>query len=176
MLKKLDSLISLKLVGVICFLWIYGENCFSQEEKFKALFIYNFTKYIEWPSISGSDFKITVIGNSNLVNELTNIASKKTVGQNSINVVSAKSSIEVNDCQIIFISRNNMTELPKLIEKAKNKGILIITEAPKSCSQGSGLNFVLNNGNINFEISKANIESSGLKVSPGLLKLGIEVN
>jgi hypothetical protein len=174
--KKNRSLLSLKLFVIFCGLFIFGRNCFSQEEKFKALFIYNFTKYIEWPANTGNEFNIAVIGNTLLVNELTTIASKKTVGSNSIKVISVKSSAEIKDCQIIFISKNSMDELPKLIEQGKNNGTLIITEVPKSCSQGAGVNFVLNNGSIKFEISRTNIESSKLKVSQGLLKLGIEVN
>ena len=176
MLKKFSLSFSLKLLGIICGLWIIEVNSFSQNEKFKALFIYNFTKYIEWPAINGNDFKITILGNDNLVNELNSIASKKKVGQRSINVIAAKSSSEVTDCQIIFISQNNMAELPILAGKAKNNNILIITEKPNSCVQGASLNFVSKNGNLNFEISKTNIENAGMKVSSSLLGMGIVVN
>jgi hypothetical protein len=115
MRRKLRLSLLLKLFGIICGLWIIEENNFGQDEKFKALFIYNFTKYIQWPDNFGSDFTITVIGNSELVNELSFIATKKTVGQNSITVVTAKSASEVKKCQIVFISHGNMNELSKLI-------------------------------------------------------------
>ena len=59
----------------------------AQDEKFKALFMYNFTKYIEWPQTKQSgDFVIGVMGNSAIVSELNAIASKKTVGAQNIKV------------------------------------------------------------------------------------------
>jgi YfiR/HmsC-like len=173
---KFSASFSLKFFSLIYILLIITENGFGQEEKFKALFIYNFTKYIEWPGISGNDFKITIIGNSKLVNELENIAAKKTVGQSTIKVVSVKSVTEVKNCQVIFISNSYIDALHELVDKAKSNNILLITESPNSCSQGASVNFVVNNGNIKFEISRSNIENAGLKVSASLLKLGIEVN
>ena len=173
---KITVSFSFKILSIICCLLMLGQNGFSQEEKFKALFIYNFTKYIEWPAINGNDFKITIIGNNKLVNELDNIASKKTVGQSAIKVTTAKSVSEVKNCQILFISNTNIDEMAMVLDNARNQNILLITESPNACSHGAGVNFVINNGNIKFEISKSNIENAGLKVSPSLLKLGTEVN
>ena len=43
----------------------------AQDEKFKALFMYNFTKYIEWPqSKQTGDFVIGVVGGSPIIDEL----------------------------------------------------------------------------------------------------------
>jgi vacuolar-type H+-ATPase subunit F/Vma7 len=176
MLGKLRLSLLLRLLGIICGLWIIEENNFGQDEKFKALFIYNFTKYIQWPDNFGNEFVITVIGNSDMVNELSFIATKKTVGQSSITVVNAKSASEVKKCQIVFISHGNMNELSKLIERSKEYNTLIITESPKSCSQGACINFVSMSGSIKFEISKTNLESSGLKVNATLMNLGIAAN
>ncbi len=176
MSKKFSLSFSLKLLGIVCGLWIIVINSFSQDERFKALFIYNFTKYIEWPAINGNDFKIGVIGNADVANELNGIASKMKVGLRSINIITAKSAYEVNDCQIIYISHSDIAELPKLTNKAKLNNILIITETPNSCKQGAGINFVSKNGTLHFEISKINIENDGLKVSSTLLSLGIVVN
>ncbi|MBR5642849.1 MAG: YfiR family protein [Salinivirgaceae bacterium] len=59
----------------------------AQDEKFKALFMYNFTKYIEWPQNKQSgDFVIGVIGNPAIVGELNAIAQRKTVGSQAIKI------------------------------------------------------------------------------------------
>lgn len=173
---KLYASLFLNLFGIILGTSISVINSYGQEEKFKALFIYNFTKYIEWPNNNNNDFKIAVIGNNDLVNELNTIASQKKVGTSTINILAAKSSSDITNCQIIFISHNNFSELSKLINKAKSNNILIITESPNSCAQGAALNFVSKSGYLKFEISKSNIENDGLKVSLSLLNLGIVVN
>ncbi len=166
----------LKLCTVLLVLLFCNFRIYGQDEKFKALFIYNFTKYIEWPVAGASEFKITIIGNLGLVTEMNGIASKMKVGQKQIVVNTAKSADEVSDCQILFVSKNNMTELAKLWGKVKSNKILVITESANACLQGAGINFITKNGNLNFEISKNNIETLGLKVSSSLLNLGTVVN
>ncbi len=49
--------------------------------KIKAVYIYNFTKYIEWPAdYQASDFTIAILGeNQSLYNELTNMSKVKKV-------------------------------------------------------------------------------------------------
>jgi hypothetical protein len=176
MLVKINLSGSLKLLGFVFGLVFFSQNSFGQEEKFKALFIYNFTKYIEWPSSSRNEFKIGVLGNDNMYNELSEIAGRTKVGLKTMRITNAKTLLDVNDCEIIFISRSNSSDLAKLIGMAKSNHILLITETSNSCKQGAGLNFVLKNGSISFEVSKSNIESAGLQVNSNLLSLGIMVN
>ena len=165
-----------RLLGIFICFFVF-ENCsYGQDEKFKALFIYNFINYIDWPNLNGNNFKIIVLGNNTLASELTGFTSQKKIGQLSISVVPVKSSAEITDCQIVFISHGNNDELAKLVDKSKRNHILIITETPNSCAVGACLNFISKNGSIKFEISKSNIESSGLKVNSGLFNLGILVN
>ena len=176
MMRKSRYLFLLTLSGIIFGLWLTEGNTFSQEEKFKALFIYNFTKYIEWPAVSGDNFKVAVIGNNDLVNELNNISTKKKIGQLNMSIIKAKSTSEVSKCQVIFVADNSYSELPELIDKAKKDNTLIITETPNACTHGACINFVSKNGSIKYEISKPNIVSYGLKVNAELLTLGIAVN
>ncbi len=172
---KLKSIFNLKLLLITCLMWTFIGKCFSQDEKFKALFIYNFTKYIEWPSIPSNDFKIAVLGNTTLLKELEGVALKMKVGQHPIVVTSANTSADINDCQIVFISQNKIAQLTNTVTLAKIKNILVITDSPNSSEHGSAINFVSKNGSLKFEISKSNIESEGLKVNSSLLLLGIEV-
>ena len=56
--------------------------------KIKAIYIYNFTKYIEWPeSYRQGNFVIGIVGNnSTLVNELKKMATVKTVGNQHLEI------------------------------------------------------------------------------------------
>src|SRR2546423_14160613 len=53
----------------------------AEEYALKAAFLYNFTKYIEWPSAEANEkeFIIGVVGSSPIVNPLIEIAKNKTV-------------------------------------------------------------------------------------------------
>lgn len=162
------------LKSILFFFCLVGvaKPATAQDEKFKAIFIYNFTKYINWPANAGS-FVITILGNGNIVNEIEGIASKKTVGSTSIETKRINTIAETGNCQILFITAGKTDMLPEAFILAKSKNILLITEKPLSCKSGSCINFLSRDGKLTFEISKANIESCGLGVSTDLLKLGV---
>jgi hypothetical protein len=146
----------------------------SQDEKLKAIFVYNFTKYVNWPQRSGN-FVITVIGKSPISAEIISIASKKTVGSSTIEVKVVNSPEEVTESQIVYIPASKNNALAVIKEKSPERHFLIITEKPEACKAGSCINFVNRDGRLSFEISKINLEIYGLGVSSDLLKLGTVV-
>ena len=48
--------------------------CHAQKPSIKAAFIFNFTKYIEWPLIEGKNFKIAVWNDNEMVDALEVLA------------------------------------------------------------------------------------------------------
>ncbi len=50
--------------------------------------------------------------------------------------------------------------------------MLVISEWDNACLKGASINFITKNGNLNFEISRANLQVSGLKVNADLFALG----
>ncbi len=148
----------------------------AQEDMFKALFMYNFTKNIEWPeSYKQGDFVIGVLGNSPIISELNKIASRKKAGSQTIVVKKFGSANDISQCHILFLPTNKSTSLSDVIEKLKSTPTLIITDKEGLAKQGAALNFIKVDGKQKFEINKINIENSTLKVNSYLVSLGIEV-
>jgi hypothetical protein len=147
----------------------------AQDEKFKAIFIYNFTKYVNWPQKPGN-FVITVVGNDPITAEIQNIASKKTVGTTKIEVKNAKTPADITNCHILYVPEGKTETLAPFVAKAKEMNILMVTDNKDACHHGSCINFIDNGGKITFEISRSNIENNGLKVSGDLMQLGVSVN
>ena len=155
------------LAGLCYFAIGYGQN-----EKFKALFIYNFTNYIEWPS-SSATFIITVVGDSPIINELEAISKIKKVGNAAIEVKKVNSVGEIGSTQIVYIPSDKKRVLPDLAQAMSGKATLIISDnAPGKF----GINFVEVDSKQAFQISKSNIEGHKLKVNTSLISLGTLVN
>jgi hypothetical protein len=161
---------------LILFLILLKANfAMAQDEKFKALFLYNYAKGIEWPSNSG-DFVIGVLGSSPIVDELNIIAQKKKVGNQTI-VIKKQNTLEgAENCNIFFLPSNKSANLSSLLVKVKGKSTLIVTDSPGSIKSGSCINFFITNDKLSYEISKNNIEKQGLKVTANLLSLGVKIN
>jgi hypothetical protein len=164
---KNNSLI-LCLLGVLFFTSVNGQN-----EKFKALFIYNFTNYIDWPYYGGSSFIIAVIGDSPIISELEAISKIKSVGKLSIEVKKISSASEIGNASIVYVPGAKKRILPELSQACAGKAVLIISD---EAGGNFGINFTEINQKQSFQISKSNIEAHHLKVNSNLIALGTSVN
>lgn len=149
----------------------------SSNAKIKAMFIYNFTKYIDWPDkYKQGNFVIGVLGTTPFYNDLTSLLSKKNAGDQKFEIKSFSSVESASGmCHILFIPSANSSMLPDVLKKMKDKCTLIVTEKSGMAKQGSGINFVVENNKQRFELNKTNIEKYNLKVSSTLTALSIAV-
>lgn len=149
----------------------------AQNEKFKALFLYNFTKYIDWPdSYKQGDFVIAVIGNSTIVDELNVISSKKKVGTQNLIIKKLANPSQISKCHIVYLPPYKSGSLRSTLAVLQGKNTLVVSDGNNLVQQGAGINFIETGGKQGFEIKKKNIENKGLKVSGSLLSLGTVVN
>jgi hypothetical protein len=166
-----------KLLLLLGFYMLGMQVCHAQSEKFKALFMYNFTKYIEWPATTRQgDFVIAVLGNSPMTKELEIIAGKQKVGSQNILVKTFNSVDEIDFCHILFVPASKSSSIAQIIEKINGKSILIITDKTGLASQGSCINYVNDGDRIKYELNRKNIEKRGMVVNSALVTLGIAVN
>ncbi|MCK4663551.1 MAG: YfiR family protein [Bacteroidales bacterium] len=170
-MKKLKfGIILILFLGIII-------NLNAQVPKLQSIFIYNFTKYIEWPaSVRSGDFVIGILGNSPIEGELNNLAAAKKVGSQPIVIKIYKSADEIGVCHVLFIPSSKSDEIGKAVSKIGQKNTLIITEKEGMASKGSSINFVIRENKQKFELNMANTSKMGLKVSSSLQQLAILVN
>ncbi|MBF0431168.1 MAG: YfiR family protein [Fibrobacteria bacterium] len=152
----------------------FADKHISLEDKTKAVFMYHFTKFIEWPGLDSLDtFTIGVIGKTEMVIPLKEIAGKKKVGNKPIRIRKFSALSDSLCCQMLFIAGSEKHKLQKYIKKLSGKPVLTIGDSPGFASTGTDMNFTLVNGKIKFEINSTQLDKTGLKVSSQLLKLGI---
>lgn len=146
----------------------------SADYRFHSVFIYNFTKYIQWPSNAQSgDFVIGVLGNSSILQELEKMATNKMVGSQKIVIKKFKSVNDISSCHMLFIPSADSKDFEAAQGKLKSKPTLILTEKNGLGQKGSGINFILMEGKWRFELNEYATQSAGLKVSKELSKLAI---
>lgn len=169
-MKKIILLFALFFTGTIV-------TQAQTDYRFHSIFIYNFTKYIQWPAQQQTgDFVIGVLGNAtNVVEELSKITANKTVGSQKIVVKKFKSAAEASACHILFIPSSGSHNFDDAQNILKGKPTLVITEKSGLAQKGSGINFILQDNKWKFELNEAATQSSGLKVSRELAQMAISV-
>lgn len=144
--------------------------------KIKAVFIYNFTKYIEWPqTYKEGDFTIGIIGETPLYSELIKMTETKKVANQTLEVKKFTSPSEVTKCHILYVSREKSSTLTDVLKKVKNNSTLLVTEENGLMEKGAGINFIIKDNRQKFELNKGNVEKYKLKVSSNLEALAFTV-
>jgi len=154
---------------------VWGQTA-NQEASLKAVFIYNFTKYIEWDNLNAEDnFIIGIMGSSALDATIEAIAKKNFVKNKRIILRHFNSPEEISTCHILFIPRDYPGPVRSVTERAGKK-VLVIADKVNAARQGAAINFVLVNDKLKFEINAETLYTAGLKASSQLLKLAIIVD
>jgi hypothetical protein len=171
MLKSMKAVIAFFLL-----LFILTPKVKAQETDYKAysLYVYNFMKYVDWPENKNEgDFIIVIIGKSKIEKELKTLAGQKKIRGRNIIVKSINSVDEINDCHLLYITKEKSSVIKDLNIKIKDKSILIVGEKEGLARKGAALSFAtLDNDELSFDINKRSIEEHKLKISSALIKLG----
>jgi hypothetical protein len=148
----------------------------DQEASLKAVFIYNFIKYIDWDNLDDKpEFIIGIIGSSPVTEYLTEIAKTNKAKDKTIRVKYISRIRDINECQILFIPGKTSFSLSSILDRA-GKGVLTISEQKDYAQKGTAFNFVIVNDKLKFEANLKAIDAAGLKASSQLLKLAIIIN
>lgn len=163
------------MIGVALLLLMGCFMASAQNEKVKAIFLYNFIKNVEWPQAGNQgELVIGVVGSNAMKAELESITSSR-AGSQSIKVKVFSSMDEVTNCQMVYVAPNKTSQIAQLSSKLGNQSTLIVSDGRGGINQGAGINFTIADDKLKFEISKQRIEQNGMKVSSTLVKMGIEV-
>lgn len=169
---------------IFIFILAFSSLSFQQQPNFdpvakgKAIFLYNFTRYFEWPEkMRSGNFIIQVIGsNPNIHQELSRMAAVKQVGSQKLEI-RLNNSVDVTlHPHIIYILNDASDVLKEVSSKFKGKGALIVTEKNGLARAGAAINFVAVDNKQKFEYNKNNAVAAGLKTSDELKNLAIAVD
>ncbi len=145
----------------------------AQNEKFKALYIYNITKYIHWETEeTDKEFIIAVLGTSDIIEELKVIAKKRTINEQTVTIVKYNSVSEISDCQILYIPSGKSDLIYSL--SSKTLKCLVITEKSGMTKNGAAINFIEKEGVLKFEVNTDNITKYDLKYNSELLNFAVK--
>ncbi len=149
----------------------------QEESRLKAEYIYNFTRFVEWDSTTvGETFVIGIVGTTPVNKAIRGIAKTRLVNNKKIEVKYISQKRKIKNCNLLFISNNATIPLETILEIAKERNILVVSEKENDALRGAGFNFVHVDDQLKFEANPTAIAAARLKVSAQLLKLAIIVN
>jgi hypothetical protein len=148
------------------------------EAHIKTVYLYNFSKYIEWPAeYSQGSFIIGVInGGPALMAELNKMAATKTAGNQKFVVKNYQFVSDIDKCNILYVPETSNGQLQDILRKIRGYSTLLVTEYNGDAKKGATINFILKDSKQQFELNQANAEHCKLVVSNSLAALATKVD
>ena len=154
------------------------DTASSREYLIKAAFIYNFIKFVEWPTSAhnATDGAITVAiyGEDPFGLALETIRGKS-VGGRKLVIKSCRNLKDLNGCEVLFIPRSGQEALPQILAALKDGHCLTISDIDDFSEKGGMITFIIVENKVRFKINLETTEKAKLKMSSQLLKLAYQV-
>jgi hypothetical protein len=145
------------------------------EYQVKATFLYNFTKFIEWPAdplVPGdAPFEIGVVGRNPFGLYLAESMAGQRVHGRPIRIVEFVEPEDVRPCAVLFVPDAMSNRLADITARLKGVPVLVVGESPGFADRGGSANFFLVDNKVRFEINPAVAGTLGLKISSKLLAI-----
>ena len=144
-------------------------ECVATRVQIKAAYLYNFIKYVDWPSY-GDTISIGVLGYDPFGTALAPLNGKVVKGRRLV-IKHLDSVREAQQCQIIFVSSSEKQRLQEIFESLRSARVLTVGETQGFADGGGIINFIEENNKVRFEINADAARRTGLNISSELLKL-----
>lgn len=142
----------------------------SLEYQVKAAYLFNFTKFVQWPQgamRAGVPFTICVARRNPFGKALSTTIDGETVGGIGLEWRLVRNGL--NACRILFVPRGVRAE--SYLRRLGDAPVLTVGESPDFLERGGIINFVLESGRVRFEISQSAAARVQLGISSRLLQL-----
>ncbi|AFL73330.1 YfiR family protein [Thiocystis violascens] len=155
-----------------------GARAEVRETELAAAYLYNFSKFVTWPSDSfagaNAPLLLCVYGRPASGDALDTLDGKSAQGH-TVRVERRARGAPLRDCHVVYVSLSEQPYLNPLLSTLAGRPTLTVSEAPGFAAAGGMIGFVQLDNRLRFEINLASTEGAGLTISSQLLKLATRV-
>lgn len=146
----------------------------AREYQIKAVFLFNFTQFVIWPSGLFADAQapliIGVLGADPYGSYLDETTRGEKVGGRPLVVERYRRVEDVANCHVLFISASEAGSMAAILAQLKGRSILTVTDGDAASGQGGIIRFFTENNHIRLRIDVRAAKAAGLEVSSKLLR------
>ena len=144
------------------------------ESEVKAMFVYNFLKFVEWPSESirtKDPFVVLIIGDGPTADATERFLESKAIGERPLFVRRTKWDQSLAGARAVFVIERDPKRLHLILEAAAAAGVLTIGEGESFATRGGVIGLLVENRKVRFDVDTTAAQVAGLRVSSKLLAL-----
>ena len=144
------------------------------ENEVKAVFIYNFLNFIEWPPSSfekpSDAFVIGVAGDESFHNLLKQVVAGEKYQNHAIELRTINEGSQARECHLVYVEKTHAKH-DEILNATSNVSVLTVGNSNEFLATGGVIRFFVQDNKVKLEINAKAAKTNDLKISSKLLRL-----
>jgi len=146
----------------------------TREYQVKAVFLFNFAQFVNWPAGAFADPQapliIGVLGDDPFDTVLDEAVRDEKIGARPLLIQRYQRVEDIGICHILFISRSETGRLEQIVARLQNRSILTVGDTDGFSRRGVMIRFLSENNKIRLRINLDATKAASLMLSSKLLR------
>lgn len=147
----------------------------SREYDIKAVFLYNFAQFVDWPAASfpgpETPFIIGVLGDDPFGETLGRVIGDDTIRGRRVVTERYERVEDIQLCHILFVSRSEGRRVRQILDALRTRAVLTVSDIGGFASQGGMIAFYTENAKVRLRINHEAARTARLTISSKLLRV-----
>jgi len=145
------------------------------ESQVKAMFVYNFLKFVEWPvdtSLGARDpFVVVIIGEGATADATEQFLGTRAIGDRPLYVRRIRWDQSLAGARAALVVERDAKKLHRVLDAAAAAGVLTIGEGEDFTTSGGVIALLVEDRKVRFDVDTSAAQLAGLRVSSKILAL-----
>lgn len=144
------------------------------EQDVKATFLFNFTRFIEWPgqaTAGSAPFRLCVLADPLMEQAISRAVQGEVVHGRPLVMTIPQNEQDAAGCHILFVSRSEQFRASVILAAVRDLPVLSVGDSPDFLDQGGTIQFLLVENRVRFDVSLPSAQRANLKFSSNLLRV-----
>jgi len=165
----------LKVVATLMSALLLVQSPRASEYQVKAVFLFNFAQFVEWPAVATADPRtpviIGILGEDPLGAFLDETVRGERLGERSFEIRRYRQLADIDACNILFISRSENERVGQILAAVQNRPILTVSDGDEFAQRGGMIQFVNDKNRIRLRINLEAAQAANVVISSKLLRV-----
>ena len=179
---KLPRSFSIAATAAVCLAMASNARAQSNpsaiEANVKAVFLFNFSKYVTWPPIalgerSPAEVRVCVTANDSFFTLLKSAVEGEDIDGKPLLPVALEGLDDARTCQILYIGDAQSPDAKAWLTAVRGQQVLTVADG--ALNDDTVIAFVRDNNRVRFDINRAAASRRNLNISSKLLRLARQV-
>ena len=150
------------------------------EYQVKAVFLFNFIKFVEWPGTAFADtrapFVLGVLGDDPFDGSLSPIVDGQLVRGRGITIHKYRFGDDVRRCHVLYVSASEQARTAQILGGLQGASVLTVSDMPRFAEGGGLVQFYMEEDRVRFVVNAEAAARANLRMSAKLLAVAHVIN